>query len=880
MSKVIAFARFASGFSRTNQLNIFSMRNIDVPLLGAFERWAVRDRDGRVGLTILLALVVATILAALAIIIRATAEPVIITLLAILAMFGVFFLLAGAAGLIKLQASSPAAEYLNALVEGGTEGIQITTPDGTVLFTNAAFDTILSNQLRGSGVTIEQILIKEPQNSEQIFRLTRAAENSEETTELIQIGPDGLSDNEQSPHWLHVSVAPLAPHQAKSAGQIWRVKDVTDRVNLENLEKSESHTIQKSLDNIPVAWAAVAADGTITRVNKKLSTWFDDGSNCSTADRRLDLKHLFDTETAIEFEEKRLNTDPGQTFTITGHRRSEIHHAVPLTVVYRAPVAASEETCEGSLILLESEHSHYPLETINGSDIIFSRFFHAAPFAIASITAEGHVESANHAFNRMFGRTAANGESAPFNIMDNISSGSSVEVLENLNTVLEGRTGLAPVDIKFGPKGSRTGRFYMMPLTEAGTPTPSAILYAIDTTEQKTLEDQFAQSQKMQAVGQLAGGIAHDFNNVLTAIIGFSDLLLKNHRPTDPAFKDIINIKQNANRAAGLVRQLLAFSRRQTLRPEVLTLTDVISDLSILLSRLLGERIKLKLEPGRDLWYVKADLNQFEQVIVNLAVNARDAMNGTGSLEISTRNLSELESTDLAFLGIDRGEYVLCEVSDTGSGIPEELMEKIFEPFFTTKEVGKGTGLGLSTVYGTIKQTGGYIFPESKVGEGTRFKIYLPRHIPNASEQIDLDESSGMRGGKKPGKGGDLTGTGCVLLVEDEGAVRDFAVRALRSRGYEVLEAGSGTEALEVIESHDGTVDLVVSDVVMPEMDGPTLLKELRQSNRDMKVIFMSGYAEDAFKKNLPEDEEFTFLPKPFSLQQLASTVKETIDKM
>ena len=381
----------------------------------------------------------------------------------------------------------------------------------------------------------------------------------------------------------------------------------------------------------------------------------------------------------------------------------------------------------------------------------------------------------------------------------------------------------------------------------------------------------------MQAVGQLAGGIAHDFNNVLTAIIGFSDLLLKNHRPTDPAFKDIINIKQNANRAAGLVRQLLAFSRRQTLRPEVLALTDVISDLSMLLSRLLGERIKLNLDHGRDLWFVKADLNQFEQVIVNLAVNARDAMSGSGSLEISTRNMSELESVDLAHLGINRGEYVLCEISDTGTGIPEELMEKIFEPFYTTKEVGKGTGLGLSTVYGTIKQTGGYIFPESKMGEGTIFKIYLPRHIPAAIPEIDAQELAAIRNAKKPTKSGDLTGTGCVLLVEDEGAVRDFAVRALRSRGYDVLEAGSGIEALEVIESHDGTVDLVVSDVVMPEMDGPTLLRELRKDNRDMKVIFMSGYAEDAFKKNLPEDEEFTFLPKPFSLQQLATTVKEII---
>jgi len=384
----------------------------------------------------------------------------------------------------------------------------------------------------------------------------------------------------------------------------------------------------------------------------------------------------------------------------------------------------------------------------------------------------------------------------------------------------------------------------------------------------------------MQAVGQLAGGIAHDFNNVLTAIIGFSELLLANHRPTDPAFQDIMNIKQNANRAAGLVRQLLAFSRQQRLRPQVLSLSDVLADLTILLGRLLSEKTELELKHGRDLWLVKADLHQFEQVVINLAVNARDAMPDGGKLTIRTANVTERESGQLGHKGMQPGEYVLCEVTDTGTGMPPDVMEKIFEPFFSTKDVGKGTGLGLSTVYGIVKQTGGYVYPQSDgAGQGTCFRIYLPRHI--GAETEDVLEAKTEAEEAKPDKAQttkDLTGTGTILLVEDEEAVRSFAARALEGRGYKVLQAGTGAEALEVLGTHDGVIDLVVSDVVMPEMDGPTLLTKLRETLPDIRIIFISGYAEEAFKNNLEGDENFAFLPKPFSLKQLAAAVKEALD--
>jgi two-component system cell cycle sensor histidine kinase/response regulator CckA len=370
----------------------------------------------------------------------------------------------------------------------------------------------------------------------------------------------------------------------------------------------------------------------------------------------------------------------------------------------------------------------------------------------------------------------------------------------------------------------------------------------------------------MQAIGQLAGGVAHDFNNVLTAIIGFSDLLLANHRPTDPAFHDIMQIKQNANRAAGLVRQLLAFSRRQTLRPQVLQLGEVLSDLHMLLRRLVGETIELDVKHGRVLWLVKADINQFEQVIVNLVVNARDAMPTGGKIVVRTHNVSEAQCADFHETQLTPADYVLIEIEDEGHGIPADVLDKIFEPFFTTKEVGKGTGLGLSMVYGIVKQTGGFIFVDSAVGEGTTFRIFLPRHEPEASEVAAKLETA------KPA--GDLTGHGTILLVEDEEAVRAFGARALTSRGYTVLEAASGVEALEAVDKAGGKIDLIVSDVVMPEMDGPTMFGELRKRGVKCRVIFVSGYAEEAFAKNLPEGEDFGFMPKPFTLKQLIEAVK------
>ncbi|WP_010545582.1 response regulator [Sphingomonas elodea] len=401
----------------------------------------------------------------------------------------------------------------------------------------------------------------------------------------------------------------------------------------------------------------------------------------------------------------------------------------------------------------------------------------------------------------------------------------------------------------------------------------AAVLLSLrDSGEEGKLKRQIAQATKMQAVGQLAGGVAHDFNNILTAIIGHCDLMLMRHSPGDSDYDDIQQIRANSNRAASLTRQLLAFSRQQTLRPQVLQLPDIISEVSNLLKRLLGETVSLDVKHGRNLGPVRADPGQLEQVVVNLAVNARDAMlsknpSGGGSLTIETLAVSAAEVRRMEDDVLPVGDYTALRISDTGTGIPPEILPKIWEPFFTTKEVGKGTGLGLSTVYGIIKQSGGYIFAENVPGAGAAFTIYLPVHAAPEAAVAKLPVTK-----EKPA---DLWGTGTILVVEDEDMVRAIAERALSRQGYSVVTAENGEVALETIETMDKP-DLLVSDVVMPVMDGPSMARKVRERWPDLPILFMSGYAEEQLRRSIDLDN-VAFLPKPFSVQQLAEAVQEIL---
>ena len=524
----------------------------------------------------------------------------------------------------------------------------------------------------------------------------------------------------------------------------------------------------------------------------------------------------------------------------------------------------------------------HPLITsaVRPSGLNINTFIEMSPIATLRLDTAGEIIEINSAFQHL--------------MQDSIPADRAVKLLEFIDTEDRHRYGDALRKVIAGeshiplsltlrlPNGAVVVSYcYISNMRKEGDPV--IVVHMIDQTEQKNLEMRFAHSQKMQAVGQLAGGIAHDFNNLLTAMIGFCDLLLMRHPAGDPSFADIMQIKQNANRAANLVRQLLAFSRRQTMQPKTINLTDVLAELSNLIRRLIGENIHMKMTHGRDLGLIKADQGQLEQVIINLAVNARDAMKEGGTLSIRT-SVATISGPDALPQGliaptddesIAAGDYILVEVEDTGTGIRPEIIKSIFEPFFSTKEVGSGTGLGLSTCYGIIKQSGGYIFVKSVLQAGTTFYLYFKRAADNADHTVraESDEKSGI----------DLTGRATVLLVEDETPVRIFAARALRNKGYEVLEADSGENALEVFTNHASAIDVIITDVVMPGMNGPKMVQALTnnyaEKMKNTKVVFISGYAEDAFADSYGmESREFNFLPKPFTLKQLASKVKEVME--
>jgi two-component system, cell cycle sensor histidine kinase and response regulator CckA len=664
---------------------------------------------------------------------------------------------------------------------------------------------------------------------------------------------------------------------------VWTIADVTrDRDRQENVFQELQHAIDY-LDHAPAGFFSFDSGGRVTYINATLAGWLEHDL-AEVGSGGLQLADMVSGDGAALLTA--VSGGPGdvKTEVFDLDLRTRAGKTVPVRLYHKVAFAA-DGTPGASRTLVLNRAREENADALRAAEVRFVRFFHSSPMAITTVERSGKIVRTNAPFARLFHNILkgdiGKGDTTPAegrSILGLVAERDRPALEAAIAKAADGQGDIAPVDAGLIGQGSRSASFYVSAVESEEGDGEAAIVYAIERTEQRALEAQFAQSQKMQAVGQLAGGIAHDFNNVLSAIMMATDFLLNAHRPTDPSFQDIMQIKQNANRAASLVRQLLAFSRRQTLRPQVLDLREALNDLSMLLRRLIGEKVGLEVVNGRDLWPVKVDISQFEQVIVNLAVNARDAMPDGGKLLVRTSNITASECPKYAHEPMPDADYVLVEVSDSGTGIPPDIIEKIFEPFFSTKEVGKGTGLGLSTVYGIVKQTGGFIFAESEVGRGTTFRIFVPRHVPGAEEIAAEQEAAAATPLVPEAKPvADLTGRGTILLVEDEEGLRGLNARGLASRGYTVLEAANGVEALDVLESQGGTVDLVVSDVVMPEMDGPTLLKEMRKRNPELKIIFVSGYAEDAFEKNLPEGGQFAFLAKPFTLKQLAAAVKETI---
>jgi two-component system cell cycle sensor histidine kinase/response regulator CckA len=813
-------------------------------------------------------------------------DPFLLGMLGVLAMIGVGYLFATAIGFVQIAPRSTTDELSKAFVDSMSQGLIVTDNKGRVVYANRAYADMTGAANAPDLKTVEGLLSDIPEASPTIYRLASGLRDGQAGDGEFRLSQAVRPGAEPGARWYRVQARTFKVPGQRQPLLAWQLADIsTERAEQErfflDLQKAIDH-----LDHAPAGFFSADQEGRVTYINATLAEWL--GIDLASFTPGATTLHEIVAGDGMALV-RSVKADPGTTrnavidldlATVTGE-------ALPVRFMHR--VSASRDGVNGPTrtIVLNRMQGEDSSADLRASEVRFTRFFNSTPMAIAGVDQEGRILRTNAPFLSLFSSVVDRDAVDRHVRLDTVIHERDRPALAAaLEKARQHQVDISPIETVLPDNEERHMRFYVNAVAD-GTggegAEEAAIVYAVETTEQKALEGQMAQSQKMQAVGQLAGGIAHDFNNVLTAIIMASDLLLTNHRPSDPSFPDIMNIKQNANRAASLVRQLLAFSRKQTLRPEVLNLTDVLADLRMLLARLVGNSVKLKVDHGRDLWPVKVDLGQFEQVVVNLAVNARDAMPDGGDLTVRTKNVTAEACKAYSYRELVPADYVVVEVEDTGSGIAPDVLKKVFEPFFTTKEVGKGTGLGLSMVYGIIKQTGGFIYCDSEVGKGSVFRIFLPRHIAEVKPVADAGgqptEAASAPAAKISDAARDLSGSATVLLVEDEDAVRMGGMRALTSRGYTVHEASSGVEALEVYHELGGKIDIVVSDVVMPEMDGPTLLGELRKLRPDIKFIFVSGYAEDAFARNLPADAQFGFLPKPFSLKQLATVVKEVLEK-
>ncbi|WP_296073956.1 cell cycle histidine kinase CckA [uncultured Agrobacterium sp.] len=850
------------------------------------------DRRGR-SATVLRILLLALVLVAAAIAFvyfkDSLENEIVLGILGVLAMLGIFFLVSSAIGFIEVMPQSQSDGMARRFLSSHPEGTLITDTKGRLVYANATYCQMTGASRATEIQSLEQLLSRDMESTEALYRLINGLREGrdgyEEFRLLKPLSQSGIA--QPGARWFRLKARLLKDASGQDL-HVFQIADITaEREDQERFFRELQNAIDY-LDHAPAGFFSAGRKGEIVYLNATLSEWlgidlaqFSPGS--------LNVSDIVAGEGMALIESVQPQVGSKRTEMLDLDMRRVNGQSMPARLVHQVTAARDGAPGESRTLVLMRPKGHDSAES--SSAMRFTRFFNNTPMAIASIDGEGRILRTNAPFLKLFSGVVGRDDIDNAVPLETVLHDNEKAKLAQAMTAAKDRQGdIPPFDSRHPKDETRHFRFYVNAVIDQDDEAPEevAIVYAIEVTEQKALETQMAQTQKMNAVGTLAGGIAHDFNNVLTAILLSSDHLLLQARPADASFADLMEIKRNANRAAVLVRQLLAFSRKQTMRPAVLNLTDVIGDLRMLVDRLIsGTNVKLEVDYGRDLWPVKTDLSQFEQVMINLCVNARDAMPDGGKIKVTTRNLL---ASDVAAFGkteLPAEDMVMVEVADTGTGIPPEIMDKIFEPFFTTKEVGKGTGLGLSMVYGIVKQSGGYIYPESEVGKGTAFRILLPRHIVEpvqalpASDGAETQRTAEAVVAKPEAKDEplDLTGkSAVVLLVEDEEAVRRGGKRMLETRGYTVYEAGSGTEALDVMEELEGKVDIVVSDVVMPEMDGPSLLRELRKSYPDLKFIFVSGYAEDAFAKNLPADAKFGFLPKPFSLKQLAVSVREMLD--
>jgi two-component system cell cycle sensor histidine kinase/response regulator CckA len=765
---------------------------------------------------------------------------------------------------VRQRAAADEPSPGDTLVDSLPHASAIIDNTGRARSANDAFQRLLPDSRHAPLTELKRRLGNDDAAADLIGRLMAAVAAGDRVSEDVQASGGGEDAN-----WLCISAMPLADH---SGCALWTFEDITARRKTEAAAHQAQVYLNEFVETAPVGFYSVDQDGRFLRVNRALAAWL----GYEPGEIEAQGLNLHDIVVAPSPHAPAYRVAGGEGLEPAAtdqpvQLRCKSGEALPVAVV-QSENRGADGDLRTSSVVRQAVDEQQTQPVLIQSEQRFERMFDNAPVGIALLDDDGRIMESNRAWQALV--SPGDGNVAGRSIAEFVADDDASKVTSWLERIAGGDAAVAPQDITLRAKTeagtSPVATMYFRRL-DGGLGGGGLIVHFHEATEQRNLEEQFAQSQKMQAVGQLAGGVAHDFNNLLTAMIGFCDLLLLRHSPGDQSFGDIMQVKQNANRAARLVRQLLAFSRQQTLQPRVLSITDVLGDLTNLLRRLIGASIQLNITHGRDLGLVRVDQGQLEQVVINLAVNARDAMREGGDLAIRTFNESVIVETRRGSEVVMPGDYVVIEITDNGSGISPENLEHIFEPFFTTKEVGAGTGLGLSTVYGIVKQTGGQIFVDSTVGEGTKFTIMIPQYEAAAGEEVRKAEVV------EGPAASETTGAGTVLLVEDEDAVRLFSARALRAKGYKVLEARTGEAALELLGEVDDFIDLMITDAVMPEMDGPTLIKEMRDNRPDLPVICISGYAEETFREKLGESDDIHFLPKPFSLDQLASKVKDVM---
>lgn len=803
--------------------------------------------------------------------------------------------------------------FANEIIRNDFKVRRIENPAGEAVIQNDPAKELLKT---GTALNfLERYLAEGPANKAAFYRLRTAYQNlsSEKVTLSLVLRPTAdriFNDLE----WYEVSVRPIylkKPQIFDGAFSIkrikketyiyWTLNNITAEKNMEHIFKEECSSLHDFLDYLPVGLYTVDKDYRIDYANHSLAEYL------GTPAADLNGKKLTDFLAADSPLPARRDYWQGSIFFKSASETA--NEAYVLQTSYR-----EDEKIKMRGVVLNRLPTAEDLQNrISRAADQISWLFNHAPVGILFLSPEGRITKGNQAAFRFFNHAPAELLQQPLSAF--IRNDEIPALNRSLENIRSRRKNALSLDIHLNSEHKdAVASLYISAMKHlhaaAEAQTAGFVIYLIDATRQKSLELQFAQAQKMQAVGQLAGGVAHDFNNLLTAMIGFTDLLLQRHGVGDPSFADLIQIKQNANRAAGLVRQLLAFSRKQPLQPKLIDVTDNFAELSHMLKRILGEKITLKFHHGSDLGYIRVDPVQFSQVIINLAVNAKDAMNGSGTLTIATRTEALTEPYQFGEDLVKPGEFVVVDVQDNGCGIPPENMSRIFDPFFSTKEnvVGSGTGLGLAMVYGIVRQTEGFIRVNSTVGRGTIFSIYLPR-FENGSEPEE-DEGSkeivtGQDGtpilrvrekiaaplninqkiivGLNVSNAIDRTHTAPaktarILFVEDEDSVRTFGIRALQKKGYDVVGCSSAENALEYLDKDD-RFDLLLTDMVMPGMSGAELTKTIKERLPGIRVILASGYSEEIVRQELDNFEDFDFITKPYSLGDLTAKVFDVLNR-